>query len=73
MIQLKPKYAVKSREGVFKIYFFVCVVILQSHKPHIIALDAVLDEEASQRDVYDSTTKVQRMLLAIVFAFYTSA
>ncbi|KAI2654324.1 Kinesin heavy chain [Labeo rohita] len=29
----------------------------RSHKPHIIALDAVLDEEASQRDVYDSTTK----------------
>jgi len=38
------------------------VFILQSHKPHIIDLDAVLNEEASQRDVYESTTKVHRML-----------
>ncbi|KAK2878815.1 hypothetical protein Q8A67_019606 [Cirrhinus molitorella] len=29
----------------------------RSHKPHIIALDAVLNEEASQRDVYESSTK----------------
>uniref|UniRef100_A0A8C1XD77 Si:ch211-63b16.4 n=1 Tax=Cyprinus carpio TaxID=7962 RepID=A0A8C1XD77_CYPCA len=29
----------------------------RSHKPHIIDLDAVLNEEASQRDVYESTTK----------------
>uniref|UniRef100_A0A9J8BBV0 Kinesin motor domain-containing protein n=1 Tax=Cyprinus carpio carpio TaxID=630221 RepID=A0A9J8BBV0_CYPCA len=40
----------------------VCVPVrththTQSHKPHIIDLDAVLNEEASQRDVYESTTK----------------
>ncbi|XP_043119681.1 kinesin-like protein KIF3B isoform X2 [Puntigrus tetrazona] len=29
----------------------------RSHKPHIIDLDAVLNEEASQSDVYESTTK----------------
>ncbi|XP_026141814.1 kinesin heavy chain isoform X1 [Carassius auratus] len=29
----------------------------RSHKPHIIDLDGVLNEEASQRDVYESTTK----------------
>ncbi|XP_067310693.1 kinesin-II 85 kDa subunit isoform X2 [Pseudorasbora parva] len=29
----------------------------RSHKPHNIDLDAVLNEEASQRDVYESTTK----------------
>ncbi|XP_048047182.1 kinesin-like protein KIF3B isoform X1 [Megalobrama amblycephala] len=29
----------------------------RSHKSHIIDLDAVLNEEASQRDVYESTTK----------------
>lgn len=53
--------------------FLNFVVILQSHKPHIIDLDAVLNEEASQRDVYESTTKVQRMFfLARIGMFNTS-
>ncbi len=36
-----------------------------------IDLDAVLNEEASQRDVYESTTKVQRMFLATIVMFNT--
>lgn len=40
------------------IVFSYIVIILQSHKRHIIDFDAVLNEEVSQRDVYESTAKV---------------
>ncbi|KAI7804745.1 putative kinesin heavy chain-like, partial [Triplophysa rosa] len=57
----RPEYSIPLDESRTSIQVTdrnkVVVDIGKNHKPHIMGFDEVLDEESSQKDVYESTTK----------------